>query len=216
MKIFITATNTNIGKTYITTDLIKKLTLQGVKTCGYKPIETGVKTAPEDALKLLGVSQLSHPTLENLTLDLINTYQFPLPAAPAVADVNHDIDIETICNQASRLEKMCDVVLIEGAGGVMTPLTNDTTIIDLIEKFDIPVILVAGDHLGSISETLLALEALERRNISTLLVFNPYRDQTDFATITLPYWKSKYKRVMIYEQSFDEIVDLIKKGGVWK
>jgi len=118
-KIFISANNTDCGKTYTTLKLIKKFSESGYKVGVIKPIETGVKDIPLDGKVLLDEAKKYNSLLKDLTYNDIVPIQFSLPAAPYVCGI---ADFEKIKNAIKKIEPLCDILLIEGAGGVRVPI----------------------------------------------------------------------------------------------
>jgi len=187
-SLFITATGTNIGKTHTTLRLIEILAAQGLSVGVFKPIETGVVDRAPDALKLLTACQKVNPRFASFSPDDITAYTFPLPAAPFCADREETIRIDVILAQYQALSKACDILLVEGAGGLMVPITKEFFMIDLADLLNIPILLVTPSRLGSINDTLLSIEALKARKLSFEWCVNLYEDTTDFATVTQPFY----------------------------
>ena len=194
-SLFITATNTNIGKTYATKKLIKALSKAGNKVGVYKPIETGVTdNTPLDATTLLEYAKRFNPNLKELTPKDITAYTFTLPSAPFCADTNNIIDIEHIIQKYHQLSKMCDILLVEGAGGLMVPITKDFFMIDLIKKLDTKTLLITPSHLGCINETLLSIKALQDHNIEFQWCVNLHKDKDSFDKVTKPFYDSYFEK----------------------
>ncbi len=204
-KIFITATNTNIGKTYTSIKLLEHLGKQGIKIGAFKPIETGIDNIPQDALKLLEICKKYNKNFKNLSPFDITAYTFALAAAPFCADKNRVIDIDFIKKRAKELESMCDFLLIEGAGGLMVPIKEDYFIIDLIKELNIKALLVTPSYLGCINETLLSIEALKRRDISFDWCVNLYKDVDSFSVTTKPFYDKKFKNWQTINSYIDKI-----------
>lgn len=189
MRIFITATNTNIGKTYTTLKLIEKLSEQGKKVGVFKPVETGVIDIPQDAKLLYEKAKIYNPKLNNLTIDDICPIQYKLPASPYVAKENTKIDFKLIKNSLKKIENLCDVVLIEGAGGLLVPCELDFYMYDFIEFLKIDkTILVTPSGLGSINDTLLSQQFLKSKGINFEWIVN-IRDKKEYEKITLPFYR---------------------------
>ncbi|MCX7770802.1 MAG: dethiobiotin synthase [Proteobacteria bacterium] len=172
MKFFITGTDTGVGKTYVTVSLIKFYMSAGYIVRAIKPVETGCvgkinALYPEDAGKFA--------ELTKQPLDQVCVYKFKTPVAPYVASQLErvDIDLNKIKSHVDNVyNELVDcygknrvILFIEGAGGLMVPVTKKFMMIDFPILLDTPVILVARLGLGTINHTLLSLEALERRNI---------------------------------------------------
>lgn len=173
MKYFITGTDTGVGKTYVTISLIKYYMSLGYIVKAIKPVETGCikkngNLYPEDAGKFA--------ELTGQDLDEVCPYKFEIPVAPYVASQleNVNIDIGKIKNHVDSVYSKLireyseekTILLIEGAGGLMVPVTKKIMMIDFPILLETPVILVSRLSLGTINHTLLSLEALERRNIT--------------------------------------------------
>jgi len=188
MRLFVTATNTSIGKTYTTLRLIELAAQKGLKPGCYKPIETGCDPIPHDGSKLLAKCQEFNKSFRNFSVEEIVPYRFSLPAAPFVAK-NSSIDIGSILQKATELEKSCDILFIEGAGGLMVPIECNYFMIDLIKDLQAPALLVTPSRLGSINDTLLSRMALENRGIDYLWYINLYEDKEKFNSITAPYYE---------------------------
>lgn len=191
-RIFITATNTNVGKTYATTLLLKELSSQGFKVGVFKPIETGVLDKPLDGTLLFDLAKELNPSLNIFDLDTIVPYQFKLPAAPYVAKGDVTIKLEYLSQKLQEIEEHCDIVLIEGAGGLMVPVEEDLFMVDLISFFKASVLLVSSSRLGSINDTLLSRHLLDSKNISYTWAINLYEDKESFEEVTAPFYKNKF------------------------
>ena len=191
-SLFITATNTNIGKTYTTIKLIKEFAKQGVLVGVCKPIETGVVDEPLDAKLLLETVQKYNHNFKTLNPTDITTYTFKLPAAPFCADHENIIRVETIKEKIEELQNLCDLLIIEGAGGLMVPLTANYMMIDLIQELETTTLLVTPSKLGCINDTLLSIEALKSRNIMFDWCINMFEDKEEFNEVTQPFYDKVY------------------------
>ena len=192
-SLFITATGTNVGKTYTTLKLIEALASKGYKVGVYKPIETGVTDTAPDATILLKACQKVNESFKPLTTEDITAYTFTLPAAPFCADTKQTIKIEKIIEKYHALLKLCDILLVEGAGGLLVPITHDYTMIDLIKELNIKTLLVTPSRLGCINDTLLSIEALKARHIDFDWCVNLHEDKEDFAKVTQPYYDAVFE-----------------------
>jgi len=204
-NIFITATNTNIGKTYTTLKLLHLFAKKGYRVGAFKPIETGVKDYPPDAVLLLETSQKLNPDFLSFTVDDICPIQLLLPAAPYVAKKDIKIDFQKIYNSFNRVNRECDILLIEGAGGLFVPVEDNFYMIDFIDFLNSHALLVTHDRLGSINDTLLSLEALETRCISHSWCINHLEDRGDFKDITLPFYKEKFEKIFSLQDDIEEL-----------
>jgi dethiobiotin synthetase len=189
-RIFITATNTDIGKTYTTMQLLDAYTQMGYRVGVYKPIETGVNGLPADGSLLLKHAQTLNPALKPLKVGDIVSLALPLPAAPYIANKGVKIDLKVFDKALEKIEKLCDIVIIEGAGGIMVPLDEETMMIDLARHFNATTLLVTHCRLGCINDTLLNLAMLDQLNIPHLWTFNCRQNDDSFIQTSLPYFKN--------------------------
>ena len=192
-SLFITATGTNVGKTHTTIKLIEAFASKGLKVGVYKPIETGVTHTAPDATILLEACQKVNEKFKDLKPLDITAYTFPLPAAPFCADIEQTIRIEKIIEKYHELSKLCDILLIEGAGGLLVPITKDYTMIDLAKELNSKVLLVTPSRLGCINDTLLSIEALKARDIEFDWCVNLYEDRDSFSEVTQPYYDAVFE-----------------------
>jgi len=189
---FITATNTNVGKTMACEIFLKKFAKENKKVGYFKPIETGVEGVPSDGSKLLAIAQKLNPDFKVSINDVV-PFQYELPAAPFVASGGENIDIAIIKKKIAYLLNFCDVLIIEGAGGLMVPINQNYFMIDLIQELHpTDTFLIAPTHLGSINDTLLSIEALQHRNIKHSWYLNLYQNKDDFFKITFPFYKAYF------------------------
>ena len=191
-SLFITATGTNVGKTHTTLKLIEALSMQGLNVGVFKPIETGVIDTALDATILLKACQKVNKHFLNFKPTDITAYTFPLPAAPFCADTKQVIQIEKILEKYHALSQLCDILLVEGAGGLMVPITKEYMMIDLIKELNIKTLLVTPSRLGCINDTLLSIEALTSREIDFDWCVNLYEDRDSFQKVTQPYYDAVF------------------------
>jgi dethiobiotin synthetase len=170
--IFITGTDTGVGKTIVTAAVVTALTANGINAGVMKPIATGA-SAGADALPdpawLASVTGVDDPP------DLIAPYRFRTAAAPLIAAAREGLAIEPdrIIGALQALSARHDCVIVEGIGGVLVPVTPDLFVADLARQMGLPVLVVARAGLGSINHTLMTLECLRNRGIAVCgLIFN--------------------------------------------
>jgi len=187
-SLFVTATSTNVGKTYTTIKLIKLLASKGYKVGVFKPIETGVVHMAPDATMLLKACQKVNSKFKDLNPLDITAYTFTLPSAPFCADTANSIKIEKIIEKYHALCKLCDILLVEGAGGLLVPITKNYTMLDLIKELNIKTLLVTPSRLGCINDTMLSMEVLKAKNIDFDWCVNLHEDKEDFKEVTQPYY----------------------------
>ena len=163
---FVTGTDTSVGKTTVTVRLMQQLVAQGLTVIGMKPVASGCEWLDgrwqnDDVLQLTAASNVSAPA------ELINPYCFEPAIAPhiAAAQAGVEIDFNVIRAAYAQLTAMADVVIVEGAGGLLVPLNATQTIADLIQALSLPALVVVGMRLGCINHALLTAQVLKQRNI---------------------------------------------------
>ena len=189
--LFISGIDTDIGKTYATGMIAKALLQQGVNVITQKLVQTGVAINPNSGVIGIADDIIIHRQLMNLPLqpcDLNFTtcpYRYEKPASPHLATrlSGEVLDPELITSATKRLQAEYDLVLLEGAGGLLVPITEQLLILDYITAQGYPIILVTSGRLGSINHTLLSLEAIKARGLSVhSIIYNHIHDdaaQTD-------------------------------------
>ena len=176
--LFVSGIGTNVGKSYATGWLANKLNSEKKNAITLKMIQTGNDGYSEDIdihRKIMGLPLLDEDK-DFTTAPIIMTY----PASPHLAaKIDHcTIDLSKIDRSTEKLFEKYDTILMEGAGGLMVPITETYTTIDYIREHNLPLALVTNGQLGSISHTLLALEAIKTRQIKLkYVVYNPYFDE---------------------------------------
>lgn len=191
MNVFITGTDTGVGKTYITAGIAATLAKQGAKVGVYKPAQTGAKT-PEDMDFVKKIA----PTVITKCSYVLDT-----PAAPTVAADIQDIEItkDTIKKDFKELDNKTDVTIVEGAGGLLVPCGKDFTIADVAKMLNLPTIIVARPDLGTINHTLLTVEMARKKGLKVqgIIINNYPSETTDIAIKTAPMIIQKFGQVDI-------------------
>lgn len=163
--LFVTGTDTGVGKTLVSCAVIRGLRSRGVDAAGMKPIETGVgPEGPLDAIALRDAAGASDP------LEDVCPQQFALPAAPSVAALaeSRSVDFDAIRAAFGRIAGRRDFVVVEGAGGLLVPIRDAETMADLARVLGLPLLIVARAALGTINHTLLTLEASAARGLPVI------------------------------------------------
>lgn len=175
--IFISGIDTDSGKSYATGYLAKSLAAQGLRPVTQKFIQTGCENYSEDIelhRRIMGLDPLPQD-IDHTTAPVIFTY--PASAQLAARIDGRQIDLSVVSAATEKLASQFDVVLIEGAGGLMVPITDTYTTIDYVADRRLPLALVTNGKLGSINHTLLSLEAIRSRNIPLKwLLYNEHFD----------------------------------------
>jgi len=152
--IFITGTDTGVGKTIVSAALARHFTSKGLRVGIMKPIETGVRDISalgSDAALLRWAARSEDPE------QLITPYRFELPASPhqAATAAGVSIDVQVIAEAFHRLRQGKDVIFVEGAGGLMVPIRGGFLMADLAAQLDLPLLVVTRPGLGTLNHTLL-------------------------------------------------------------
>ncbi|MEG1332943.1 MAG: dethiobiotin synthase [Bacteroides sp.] len=172
---FISGIDTDAGKSYATGFLARELNANGKRTITQKLIQTGNVGHSEDIdlhRKIMGID-FTEEDREGLTMPEIFSY----PASPHLASRldNRPIDFDKIAEATRELSQRYEVVLLEGAGGLMVPLTDELLTIDYVAQQGYPLIFVTSGKLGSINHTLLSFEAIRSRGIELhTVMYNLY------------------------------------------
>ncbi len=158
---FVTGTDTDAGKTWVSLGLVEKLKQQGNRVGVMKPVSAGCHETDQglrndDALQLQAASNLP------LDYEQINPYAFAPAIAPhiAAAEIGQRVDIETLYQHFKQIAGQSDTVLVEGAGGWRVPLNDFQSMADLAKRMELPVILVVGMKLGCLNHALLTVDAI--------------------------------------------------------
>ncbi len=170
--VFITGTDTGVGKTLVTAALALHLKKRGLTVGVMKPIETGVSAGSEarsDAARLRSIVESEE------TLGAICPYSFELPVAPLTAAQMKGLSInpDTIGKIYRLLSNRYECMVVEGVGGVQVPITRSDNVLSLIKHLRLPVVVVGRAGLGGINHALLTIEALRRQKIRIIaLILN--------------------------------------------
>lgn len=172
---FITGIDTNVGKTAATGIIARELLNKGVNVITQKMIQTGCTEESEDIVEHRRIMDipLNEEDKDGTTCPYIFTY----PCSPHLAATidNRTIDLNIIDKATKKLAGKYEVVLLEGAGGIMVPITKEYLTLDYMQDKGYPVILVTSGKLGSINHTLMSLELIRQRGLDiAMLVYNLY------------------------------------------
>ena len=224
--IFITGTDTGVGKTFFACGLAALLKESGYKVGVMKPAETGCdqrdgKLMPRDALALKEASGCQ------VGLEKICPYQLREPLAPSVAAQREGvaINVDRLMGIYNEISSAHDITIVEGAGGLLVPLLPSYTFADLARVLDLPVIVVAANRLGMINHLLLTLEHAACRDLHVLgYVLNQMEARPSLAAETnrealaaltghpcigeLPYFETSQRDRAIASDRFEEDLDL--------
>lgn len=171
--VFVTSTGTDIGKTFVTAGLIRLLRSQGMTVDAYKPVVSGYDASVADTSDpAVLLAALGRPVTAD-EIGRIAPWRFRAPVSPDLAAAREQRTLELAeVTSATRkfIGNRTGLVFVEGAGGIMSPLTMNHTMLDWMAALELPTLLVVGSYLGSISHTLTALRVLADRGLQTVAV----------------------------------------------
>lgn len=159
--VFITGTDTGIGKTWTSCALLRGFAEAGLRSIGMKPVASGASRTP-DGLRNDDALVLQRSASVALPYEWINPYVFEPPIAPhiAAAEAGVRIELKTLLDAYARLTAHADVVVVEGVGGWMVPLGDGLGLPDLARTLELPVIMVVGMRLGCLNHAMLTARAI--------------------------------------------------------
>lgn len=174
---FISGIDTDAGKSYVTGYLASRLMKEGKRVVTQKFIQTGNVGFSEDIdlhRKIMGIGPLPED-IDHTTAPVI--FSYPASAQLAARMDGREIDLDVIDRATATLLERYDVVLIEGAGGLMVPITDEFFTIDYVKTRNLPILLVVNGVLGSINHAVLSLEAIKSRGIQLAgVLYNEHFD----------------------------------------
>jgi dethiobiotin synthetase len=168
--IFVTGTGTDVGKTFLSAALVRHWRAAGHAVAAFKPVASGFDPATAHASDPgVLLAALGRPITD---IETISPWRFAAPLSPdmAAAREGRTLDFNAIVEFSRQVSRSADRVLIEGVGGIMVPLDERHTVLDWMSALRLPVLLVAGSYLGTISHTLTALRVLAQRNLMVAAV----------------------------------------------
>jgi len=212
--LFITGTDTGVGKTLIAGAIAKILADEGRKVGVFKPVATGCISHWE-GLVSRDSEFLACCANSDLKLTAINPVAYVTAAAPIVSatEERKPIDFKKIASTYNEICQNCDIVIIEGIGGIRVPLTDQFDLRDLAVEFALPVVIVSKPHLGTINHTLLTIDSVRAANLKIAgVVINGYNSlQATIAEETAGQVISQCGNVAILaDVPFDEAVSVEK------
>jgi dethiobiotin synthetase len=162
-SILVTGTDTGVGKTFVTCAFLAELRSRGYRVGVFKPAETGCEAAAGGTLLPQDASWLKFFSESPFELSEICPYALPEPLAPMLAAERSGvrIDLELLSASFRRIEEASDTTLVEGAGGLLVPLTRTQSFADLAAKLGLAVLVVVGSRLGAINHALLTIRHVQ-------------------------------------------------------
>ncbi len=175
---FITGTDTDAGKTYVTCLLLEALKRTGKAVAGFKPFVCGAR---DDAVHLANASS------EGITVEEVNPVWLKVPAAPYAAALmeNRRFELNEVIACFQAIAQRHEHVLIEGAGGWEVPLNEFSTMADFAQRLALPVIVVVNNKLGCLNHTILTVRNIQARGLTCAgVILNYVREERDAASIS--------------------------------
>jgi len=170
---FVTSTGTDIGKTFVTAGLIRYLREAGQPVQALKPVVSGYDSSVvETSDPAVLLRALARPVSAD-EIEAMAPWRFRAPLSPdlAAAREGRNVDFDALIGfSRSAIDGTSDLLFIEGVGGIMVPLDGTRTVLDWMAALAIPVILVVGGYLGTISHTLTALDVLAQRRLTIAVI----------------------------------------------
>ncbi|MDP6857500.1 MAG: dethiobiotin synthase [Candidatus Nitrosopelagicus sp.] len=225
-SLFITGTDTDVGKTCITASIVSYLSKMNVNVGVMKPFTSGYKATSDsisdDVKILIKYSGVNDP------IDLVNQYFFEIPTSPydACKQLNLEIDISRVIDSYKQLSSIHDVVIVEGIGGIMTPISKNYFVSDLISDLQMNAIIVTGSKIGTVNHLMLTYQHLKEKNLplNGFIINQNVPDGYESSNLkqqitdltgqtvygTIPYYKSF--NIESYVEDFSNFVDISNIG----
>jgi len=207
--IFITGTDTDVGKTTVALGLIAALKAKGLRVGVMKPVSAGCEHTDdglrnEDAVLLMQQSSVDFP------YEMVNPYAFEPAVAPhiAAAEAGVNIDIEVIQNCYREIAEKVDVVIVEGAGGWLVPINKNETMADVVKELSLDVVTVVGIRLGCLNHALLTSQSIDASGLNHKgWIANNLSPNINRGKENIDALRSRLSASCVGEVSFDEVAD---------
>ena len=225
-SLFVTGTDTNVGKTCITAGIVSYLSKMNVDVGVMKPFASGYKatanSVSDDVKILMKYSRVSDP------IDLVNPYFFEIPTSPydACKQLKLEIDISRVVDSYKQLTSIHDVVIVEGIGGIMTPISKNYFVSDLISDLQMNTIIVTGSKVGTVNHLMLTYQHVKEKKIplNGFLINQNVSDGYESSNLrkqiidltgqtvygTIPYQKPF--NIESYIENFSNFIDISRLG----
>lgn len=188
--LLITGTDTGVGKTWVSCLLLHQLRNHGVRVGAYKPVCSGGTADSTGRLRWTDVEALVTACGEDVPEDRVCPQRFLAPLAPAIAAQREGrrVDEERLHSGLEEWRGLADVVIVEGAGGLLCPLSDSVTVADLAQRLAAPIVIVAANRLGVVNHTLLTLDVARHRSLDVrAVVLNDVALMTQSASMDRPH-----------------------------
>ncbi len=174
VSFFITGTGTSVGKTQVSKLLFSQMSKKVEDIAYFKPIQTGAKHLADGLLAPDVLSVYGLAVAGNLPRQITSSYLFEPACSPHLAAelAGKEISLAKIAADIDQLQRRFQVVLIEGAGGLLVPINKEKTMLDLIQKLNLPAILVFNNDLGAINQALMSINTLKARKVEIAAIIS--------------------------------------------
>lgn len=162
---FITGTDTNTGKTWATVSLMHYFQRQGKSVAGMKPVASGC-FRQQGSLKNEDALLIQANATAFVEYDLVNPYSYEKPVSPHIAGAENPMSAEVVIERFTRLQDSAQIILVEGAGGWLSPLNSQMDVADLAKLLNLPIIIVVGMQLGCINHARLTWHAIKAQQLT--------------------------------------------------
>ena len=225
-SLFVTGTDTDVGKTCITASIVSYLSKMNIDVGVMKPFASGYKatadSVSDDVKILMKYSRVNDP------VDLVNPYFFEIPTSPydACKQLNLEIEISRVIDSYKQLTSIHDVVIVEGIGGIMTPISKNYFVSDLISDLQMNTIIVTGSKVGTVNHLMLTYQHAKEKNLclNGFLINQNVSDGYELSNLkqqiidltgqivygTIPYQKSF--SIESYVETFSNFIDISSLG----
>ena len=225
-SLFVTGTDTDVGKTCVTAGIVSYLSKMKINVGVMKPYASGYKatadSVSDDVKILMRYSRVNDP------IDLVNPYFFKIPTSPydACKQLNLEIDISRVIDSYKQLTSIHDVVIVEGIGGIMTPISKNYFVSDLIADLQMNTIIITGSKVGTVNHLMLAYQHAKEKQISLngFIINQNVSDGYELSNLkqqiidlteqtvhgTIPYKKSF--NIESYIKNFSNFIDVSSLG----
>lgn len=201
--IFITATDTEAGKTYISCKIAEELVKMGIKAGVMKPFASGSRS---DAIKLIKASGVKDK------IEKVNPVYFKYPLAPYSSALLEKlkVDLSLVWKSYKVLSKKYEFMIVEGIGGLVVPIKKDYSVLDLIKGFKLPVLVAAKPGLGTVNHTVLTVQKLQQNKIKVLGIILSGKRKNTISERTNPQIIRTLTKLPVLEVPYDKTINLRK------
>lgn len=212
---FITGTDTDVGKTVTALSLMQALQYKGYRVGGFKPVSAGCKRTA-DGLINDDAKLLQQDSSLNLPYSIVNPFAFEPPIAPHIAaeQAGVTINLEQIQSCYTQIASQNDLVIVEGAGGWLVPISDEQTMADVARALDLPVILVIGIRLGCLNHGMLTMHSILSSDLACSgWIANHLAPESTTSKENVRYLQQHFDAPLIAQLPFDYTLSSADRTG---